>query len=121
MPDSLTFRRVLSKDRQALWQVIQPSIRKGGTYVFSPNSDEDKIMGYWLGNDKQTYVVDIIGKIVGTFYIKDNQPGLGNHICKAGFIVDPNTARQRIGRQMGLLHLMKQKDWAIKPCSLTLS
>jgi ribosomal protein S18 acetylase RimI-like enzyme len=109
MPDSLTFRRTLSKDRHALWQIIQSVIRQGGTYVFSPDSDEEKIMGYWLGRDKRTYVAEIEGKIIGTFFIKDNQPDLGNHICNAGFIVDPNTAGQGIGRQMGLFALTEAK------------
>lgn len=105
----INFRKATLADRHALWQIIQPVIRQGGTYVFSPESDEDKIMGYWLGRDKHTYVAEIEGKIVGTFFIKDNQPDLGNHICNAGFIVDPNTTGQGIGRQMGLFALNEAK------------
>ena len=105
----IIFRKATLADRQALWQIIQPVIRRGGTYVFSPDSDEEKMMGYWLGSDKQTYVAEIEGKIVGTFFIKDNQPDLGNHVCNAGFIVDPNTAGQGIGRQMGLFALSEAK------------
>ncbi|MCF1751162.1 GNAT family N-acetyltransferase [Mariniradius sediminis] len=107
--DRINFRKATLADRQALWQIIQPVIRQGGTYVFSPDSDEEKMMGYWLGSDKQTYVAEIEGKIVGTFYIKENQPDLGNHVCNAGFIVDPNTAGQGIGRQMGLFALSEAK------------
>jgi GNAT superfamily N-acetyltransferase len=105
----INFRNAIQTDRQSLWQIIQPVIRQGGTYVFSPDSGEEKMMDYWLGSDKQTYVAEIEGKIVGTFYIKDNQPDLGNHVCNAGFIVDPNATGKGIGRRMGLFALAEAK------------
>jgi GNAT superfamily N-acetyltransferase len=77
--------------------------------VFSPDSSEQEMMEYWMGTDKSTFVAEMDGKIVGTFYLKPNQPGLGNHVCNAGFMVDEKESGKGIGRQMGLFALAEAK------------
>ncbi|MCH6200985.1 GNAT family N-acetyltransferase [Aquiflexum sp. LQ15W] len=106
---TLNFRLAKPTDHKALWEIIRPIIHKGGTYVFSPDSSEQEMMGYWMGPDKSTYVAEMDGKIVGTFYLKPNQPGLGNHVCNAGFMVDEKESGKGIGRQMGLFALDEAK------------
>lgn len=103
------FRLANPTDHKALWEIIRPIIRKGGTYVFSPDSSEHEMMDYWMGADKSTYVAEMDGKIVGTFYLKPNQPGLGNHVCNAGFMVDEKESGKGFGRQMGLFALKEAK------------
>jgi hypothetical protein len=34
-----------------------------------------------------TYVALENEQIVGTYFLKPNQPGLGSHVCNAGFVV----------------------------------
>jgi len=34
-----------------------------------------------------TYVALAEGQMVGTYYLKPNQPGLGSHVCNAGYMV----------------------------------
>ena len=58
-------------------------------------------MGYWLGADKTTFAIERGGALVGTFYLKANQEGLGDHICNAGFVVAPEVEGQGLGRWMG--------------------
>jgi ribosomal protein S18 acetylase RimI-like enzyme len=105
----LVFRLANPTDHKSLWEIIRPIIRKGGTYVFSPDSSEQEMMDYWMGTDKSTYVAEMDGKIVGTFYLKPNQPGLGNHVCNAGFMVDEKETGKGIGRKMGLFALAEAK------------
>jgi GNAT superfamily N-acetyltransferase len=76
-------------------------VRKGGTYVFSLDKSKESLMGYWMGVDKSTFVVELDGELVGTFYLKANQEGLGDHVCNAGFVVAPAAEGQGIGRWMG--------------------
>ena len=48
-----------------------------------------------------TYVaVGQDGAILGTYYIKPNQPGQGNHICNCGYIVAENARGQGIASAM---------------------
>jgi ribosomal protein S18 acetylase RimI-like enzyme len=58
------------------------------------------MMDYWLGEDKHTYVAELEGEIVGTFYLKANQPDRGSHVVNAGYMVSPKSAGKGIGKAM---------------------
>jgi ribosomal protein S18 acetylase RimI-like enzyme len=58
------------------------------------------MMGYWLGEDKNTYVAELEGEIAGTFYLKANQPDRGSHVVNAGYMVSPKSAGKGIGKAM---------------------
>jgi len=94
-------RIATDKDEKALWGILEPMVRQGGTYVFSLDKTKESMMGYWMGTDKATFVVENGGVVVGTFYLKANQEGLGDHICNAGFVVSRNAEGQGVGRWMG--------------------
>src|SRR5436305_13454050 len=49
-----------------------------------------------------TYVALAEGQMVGTYYLKPNQPGLGSHVCNAGYMVKGQARGQGVGRAMGL-------------------
>lgn len=96
----LVIRNASKTDREALWKIIKPVIRAGDTYVFSPDSSEQKIMDYWLAPKKQTYVAELEGQIVGTYWLVENQPDQGNHIANAAYIVSPEFGGRGIGKQL---------------------
>jgi RimJ/RimL family protein N-acetyltransferase len=81
--------------------MIEPVFRAGETYVFSRNISEDEAYKVWVLMPKATYVaVDQDNVILGTYYIKPNQPGLGDHICNCGYIVAENARGQGIASEM---------------------
>ena len=101
MNSSLSARIANDEDEEALWGILEPMVRKGGTYVFFLDKTKESMMGYWMGTDKTTFVVEKEGVVVGTFYLKANQEGLGDHICNAGFVVSRYAEGQGVGRWMG--------------------
>ena len=101
MNSPLSARIASNKDEEALWGILEPMVRQGGTYVFSLDKSKKSMMGYWMGADKATFVVENEGIVVGTFYLKANQEGLGDHICNAGFVVSREAEGQGVGRWMG--------------------
>ena len=58
-------------------------------------------MAYWFAPGTRTYVAEEEGKIIGSYILRANRPGLGNHVANAGFMVDPTARRSGIGRAMG--------------------
>jgi ribosomal protein S18 acetylase RimI-like enzyme len=50
--------------------------------------------------DSNNTASDLNGKIVGTFFLKANQPGLGAHVGNAGYMVAPEAMGMRVGRTM---------------------
>ncbi len=74
-------------DWTAVWKVLEPVFRAGDTYVFSPDISESEAHRVWIEIPSATYVATLEGEIVGSYYIRPNQPGLGNHVCNCGYVV----------------------------------
>jgi len=83
------------QDWPSVWAIIKPVFRAGETYAFSPDIPEEQARLVWIEKPEITFVA--IGRddeILGTYYIKPNQPPLGAHVCNCGYIV----AEQARGR-----------------------
>ena len=75
-------------DWEDTWQIIKPVFREGETYAYSPDISETEGRKIWIETPTATYVaVDDKNRILGTYYLKTNQPGLGSHVCNCGYIV----------------------------------
>ncbi len=79
-------------DWSAVWSILEPIFRAGETYAFSPDISEAEAYQIWVEKPKETYVaIADIGEdtpyILGTYYIKPNQPALGAHVCNCGYAV----------------------------------
>ncbi len=114
----LEIRKAIETDRDEVWKIIQAVIATGDTYVFAPDSSKEKMLEYWFGEDKETYVAVSVPpasaggsnpQILGSFYLKANQPDLGSHICNAGYMVSPDAKGQGIGRKMAEFSLPEAK------------
>jgi ribosomal protein S18 acetylase RimI-like enzyme len=113
----LEIRKATDEDKPEIWKIIKAVIATGDTYVFAPDSSEEEMLAYWMSPEKWTYVAvwseppkragilsddlhSANGQIVGTFFLKANQPGLGSHVGNAGYMVAPDAMGKRIGRTM---------------------
>jgi L-amino acid N-acyltransferase YncA len=92
-------------DHEAVWQIISAVISTGDTYVFAPDSSKEKMLNYWFSTDKKTYVAEENNEILGTFYLKENQPDLGSHIVNAGYMVSEKARGKGLGQLMAKFSL----------------
>jgi ribosomal protein S18 acetylase RimI-like enzyme len=97
----LRIRRATGKDREAIWQIFHAVVSGGDTYVFDPDISRRQALAYWFSPKTRCYVALSNQKIVGTYIMKANQPGLGSHVANAGFMVAPSAQGRGIGRAMG--------------------
>ena len=93
-------RKAHETDKDAVWQIIKSVIAGGDTYVFAPDSPEDEMLVYWFSPEKYVYVAEDDGEILGTYWIKENQPGLGSHVGNGAYMVSPDAKGKGIGRLM---------------------
>lgn len=89
-------------DAPSIWRIIGPTIRAGEAYALDRDMTEGDAPAYWLGSDRETFVAEADGEIVGTYYIRANQSGGGKHICNCGYM----TSASATGR--GVSHAMCQ-------------
>lgn len=87
-------------DRSAIWDVIRPTIRAGETYTLDRDLSESDALAYWLGPDRETFVAEENGLILGTYYIRANQTGGGRHVCNCGYMTDARVTGRGVARQM---------------------
>ncbi len=75
--------------------------RAGETYPFSPDISEKKAFQAWVTLPAATYVaMDGEGGVLGTYYIKPNQPGLGAHVCNCGYVVAERARGRGVASEM---------------------
>ncbi len=85
----------------ATWQIIELVFRAGETYAFSPDIGEDEARQVWVELPLVTFVaVDEKNEILGTYYLKPNQPALGAHVCNCGYIVAAKARGKGIASEM---------------------
>ena len=94
-------RRFEETDWPSLWPILHATFLAGDTYAFAPESTEAEIYRAWVELPAATFVaLSASGRIVGTYFIKPNQPGLGAHVCNCGYVVAPEAQRQGIASAM---------------------
>lgn len=110
----LQIRKAVPEDYDKIWKIIKEVISKGDTYTFDPGSSKEDILAYWCGADKETYVAEDQEEMLGTFVIKDNQPGLGSHIANASYMVREKATGKGIGKAMGEFSLAEAERLGYK-------
>lgn len=97
----IKIRRFDEQDWGATWQIIETVFRAGETYPFSPEVTEKEAYKAWVKKPSVTFVAtDGNNHILGTYYIKPNQPALGAHVCNCGYIVGDNARGRGVATEM---------------------
>lgn len=100
MISSMLIRKAEIADAQAIAAIILPTIRDGATYSLDPDLSEADALAYWMGADKETFVAEDEGDVVGTYYMRPNQAGGGRHVCNCGYMTNPAAAGRGIATRM---------------------
>jgi ribosomal protein S18 acetylase RimI-like enzyme len=98
----ITIRRAVAADFDALWPILRDVFRAGTTYAVDPAISRDAAYAYWMQQPAATFVALSDDAVVGTYYLRTNQPGGGAHICNCGYIVAPAARGQGLAAQMCL-------------------
>ena len=89
----------IERDYDGVWEIFLNVISRGDVFSFLPETPKSDLKKLWFADNMDTFVaVDNSGKIVGSYYVKPNQPGLGSHIANGGYMVHPEEKGKGIGR-----------------------
>lgn len=107
----IRIRELVDEDWMPIWQFMEPVIREGETYPYARDMTEAAARHMWLEVTHVAYVAeDESGRILGTYYIKPNQPTLGAHVANCGYMV---SAEAR-GRGVATLMCKHSQEEAVR-------
>lgn len=91
-------RRAVAEDGRALWDLLRPVIRAGDSYALPPDMDRAGALAYWTAPAHEVWLA--AEPPSGTYYLRANQLGPGDHVCNAGFVTGPRARGRGIARAM---------------------
>jgi ribosomal protein S18 acetylase RimI-like enzyme len=96
----MQIRPAHANDAGAIWQIIAPAIHAGETLAMPRDMTREEALAYWLGPDRNVFVAEADGEIIGTYYLRPNQLGGGAHVCNGGYVTGVEASGRGIARAM---------------------
>jgi ribosomal protein S18 acetylase RimI-like enzyme len=113
----LNVRPARADDAASIWSIIGPTIRAGETLALDPQMNEADALAHWMAPDKETFVAEEDGAVLGTYYMRANQAGGGVHVCNCGYVTSATASGRGIARRMcehSLTHARSRGDRAMQ-------
>ncbi len=96
----MPIRPARPEDAAAIWSIIGPVIRAGETYALDAAMSREDALAYWLGSDREAFVAEEDGIVVGTYYVRPNQAGGGANVCNCGYMTAVEASGRGVARRM---------------------
>ncbi|KPQ20524.1 GNAT family N-acetyltransferase [Halomonas sp. HL-93] len=98
---TLTFTPMTYDDFMTFWPTFQGIVAAQETYAIEPNISAEDAYQLWCKTPRATLSVkDETGTILGTYYLKANAAGPGNHVCNCGYMVATAARGKGVARAM---------------------
>src|SRR5438046_10188001 len=94
----MLIRSAADGDRGAIWAIMEPIIRAGETYTLPRDMDRASALAYWFSADREVFVAEDGGEIVGTYCLQVNERGGGYHVAHSGYVTAATAAGRGVGR-----------------------
>ncbi len=101
LDDAVIIRRATPHDADAIWEIFREVIDGGEAFAFDHQTTREGALHFWLESATACFVAEHDGAVVGTYYLKPNQPGRGAHVANAGYMVSRSGQGRGVGRLMG--------------------
>ena len=98
----MKIRAARPDDAPAIWGILEPVIRAGETWALPRDMSEDEAWAYWTAPDREAFVAEADGRILGTYFLRANHLGGGGHVANTGYMTAADAAGRGVGRRMCL-------------------
>ena len=79
---------------------MEPIIRAGETYTLPRDMDKEAALAYWRSPEREVFVAEDQGEIVGTYCLQANQKGGGAHVANCGYMTAVAAMGRGVARAM---------------------
>ena len=103
----MAIRSAIKEDYDAIWEILEPMIRRGDTYTLPRDMSKSQALEFWFAPENETFVWREGGVILGTYFLRANQRGGGAHVANCGYVTAAGAEGRGIARAM-CLHSLKR-------------
>ncbi len=96
----MLIRPSTDRDKNAIWAIMEPIIRAGEAYTLPRDMDKTSALAYWFSSEREVFVAEDNGDIVGTYCLQANQRGGGSHVANCGYMTAINETGRGVARAM---------------------
>ncbi len=87
MSDGVTIREFAPADWPAVWVMFRDVTAAGDAFAYDADTSEEVARKLWVEPPATAFVAELRGEVVGTYYVRPNQPGRGGHVANGGYMV----------------------------------
>lgn len=84
---AVAIRAATAADFDQIWPIFYEVASAGDTYGYRRDTSRDQAFHLWMDYPRATYLAEDDGQVLGTYYIKTNNEGPGDHVCNCGYMV----------------------------------
>jgi ribosomal protein S18 acetylase RimI-like enzyme len=93
-------RPMTAADFEQFWPTFQAIVAARETYAFDPALNQEQARQLWLESPLHTLVAEEDGELLGSYYLKANAAGPGNHVSNCGYMVNEAARGRGVARLM---------------------
>lgn len=94
---TVTIRPGRDSDRDPVTEILAEVVAEGATVAYDTT---EGLCGYWFDPRGALFVAEVDDVVQGTYVVKRNQPGRGDHVANAGYAVRSSGRGRGIGRAL---------------------
>ncbi len=83
----MIIREANRDDFDSIWPMFREIAAAGDTYAFPPDITREQALKVWVEAPARTFVAEEGAAVLGSYYIKTNHAGPGDHVCNCGYMV----------------------------------
>lgn len=100
MTTAITLREISAAEFALAWPVFQPVVAAGDAYSYPPDMTFEQARDAWTTPPSRCFVAERENIVLGCYLLRPNQPGLGDHVANAGYMVSPDARGQGVATVM---------------------
>jgi L-amino acid N-acyltransferase YncA len=82
-----TIREATAADWPAIWAMFREVVAAGDSFAYDADTPEEVARKLWAEPPAAAFVAEDGGALVGTYFLRPNQPGRGAHVANGGYMV----------------------------------
>ncbi|HSQ55654.1 MAG TPA: GNAT family N-acetyltransferase [Gemmata sp.] len=95
-----TIREACEADWPQIWELFHGVSGAGDVFAYDESTTEEVARKLWFDPPARCFVAEEGGEFAGTYFIRPNQPGRGNHVANAGYMVVQEFRGRGLARAM---------------------